>query len=152
VSGFGTQIKHVLRRLMHSPMFAIVTLVTLAIAVGANSAIFSVINGILLKPLPYPDPEQLVSVWQTAPGIGLKEVQISPSDYFTFLEEGRAFQHFGICNGDGVTVTGLGAPERVAALDVTSGALEALGVSPILGRRFTLKDEDHASPETVILT
>lgn len=58
VTGFGTQIKHVLRRLMRSPMFTVVTLATIAIGIGANSAIFSVINGILLKPLPYPDPER----------------------------------------------------------------------------------------------
>ena len=152
MSGFGTQLKHVLRRLMRSPMFTVVTLVTIAIAVGANSAIFSVVNGILLKPLPYPDPERLVSVWQTAPGIGLKDVQCSPSDYFTFLEENRTFQHFGIWTGDGVSVTGLGAPERVSAVDVTSGTLAALGVQPILGRFFTLKDEAHGNPETVILT
>ncbi len=152
MSGFGTHLKHVLRRLMRSPMFTVVTLVTIAIAVGANSAIFSVLNGILLKPLPYPDPERLVSVWQTAPGIGLKEVQCSPSDYFTFLEGNRTFQHFGIWSGDGVSITGLGAPERVSAVDVSSGTLGALGVQPILGRLFTLKDETHGNPETVILT
>ena len=133
-------------------MFAVVTLVTIAIGVGANSAIFSVINGILLKPLPYPDPESLVSVWQTAPGIGIKDLNASPSDYFTFREENRTFQRFGIWTGDSVSVTGLAAPERVQALDVTSGTLEALGVQPALGRWFTLKDETHGSPETVILT
>jgi len=137
---------------MRSPMFAVVTLVTIAIGVGANSAIFSVINGILLKPLPYPDPESLVSVWQTAPGIGIKDLNASPSDYFTFREENRTFQRFGIWTGDSVSVTGLAAPERVQALDVTSGTLEALGVQPALGRWFTLKDETHGSPETVILT
>ncbi len=152
MTGSGTQLKHVLRRLMRSPMFTVVTLVTVAIAVGANSAIFSVVNGILLKPLPYPDPEKLVSVWQTAPGIGLKEIQCSPSDYFTFLEENRTFQHFGIWNSDGVSVTGLAAPERVSAVDVTSGTLAALGVQPILGRSFALRDETHGNPETVILT
>ena len=133
-------------------MFTVVTLVTIAIAVGANSAIFSVVNGILLKPLPYPDPERLVSVWQTAPGIGIKDVQCSPSDYFTFLEESRTFQSFGIWTGDGVSITGIGAPERASAVDVTSGTLVALGVQPALGRLFTLKDEAHGNPETVILT
>ncbi len=137
---------------MRAPLFMIVTVVTIAIGVGANSAIFGVINGVLLKPLPYHEPERLVSVWQTAPGIGITDVEASPSDYFTFREENRTFQQFGIWTGDSVSVTGLAAPEQVPSLDVTSGTLEALGVRPTLGRWFTLKDETHGSPETVILT
>ena len=152
MGSFRNQFKHVVRRLVRSPMFTVVTLITIAIGVGANSAIFSVINGVLLKPLPYPDSERLVSVWQTAPGIGITDLNASPSDYFTFREENRTFQHFGIWTGDSVSVTGLAAPEQVPGLDVTSGTLEALGVQPTLGRWFTLKDETHGSPETVILT
>jgi putative ABC transport system permease protein len=152
VGSFRNPLKHVVRRLIRAPMFTAVTLVTIAIGVGANSAIFSVTNGVLLKPLPYPDPERLVSVRQTAPGIGLTDLDASPSDYFTFREENRTFQQFGIWTGDSVSVTGLAAPERVQGIDVTSGALEALAVQPILGRWFTLKDETHGSPQTVILT
>jgi putative ABC transport system permease protein len=152
VSDFGTELKQVVRRLMRSPMFTAVTLVTIAIGVGANSAIFTVINGVLLKPLPYPDPERLVSVWQTAPGVGITDMEASPSDYFTFREENRTFQHFGIWGNDSVSVTGLAAPEQVPGLDVTSGTLEALGVQPALGRWFTLNDEIEGRPETVILT
>src|SRR5580658_2903812 len=131
--GSANQFKHLLRRLFRSPMFTLVTVLTIAIGVGANAAIFSVINGILLKPLPYPDPERLVGVWQTAPGIGITNLQASPSDYFTFLEENRTFQQIGIWTGDSVSVTGLSAPEQVLALDITSGTLAALGVQPALG-------------------
>jgi predicted permease len=152
MGSFRNQLKQVVRRLMLAPIFTIVTLFTIAIGVGANSAIFSVANGVLLKPLPYPAPDRLVSVWQTAPGIGIADLQASPSDYFTFREENRTFQQFGLWSGDSVSVTGLAAPEQVPGLDVTSGALEALGVQPALGRWFTLKDEIHGSPETVILT
>ena len=91
---------------MRSPMFTVVTLLTIAIGVGANSAIFSVINGVLLKPLPYPDPDRLVGVWQTAPGLDIKDLNASPSDYFTFREENRTFQQFGIWNGDSASITG----------------------------------------------
>lgn len=152
MGSFRNQLKHVVRRLVRAPMFTVVTLLTIAIGVGANSAIFSVTNGVLLKPLPYPEPERLVSVWQTAPGIGITDLEASPSDYFTFREENRTFQQFGIWTGDSVSVTGLAAPEQVQGLDVTSGTLEALGVQPTVGRWFTLKDETHGSPETVILT
>jgi putative ABC transport system permease protein len=150
--GFSKQLKHVIRRLVRSPMFTVVTLLTIALAVGANSAIFSVINGILLKPLPYPDPGALVSVWQSAPGININDLNLSPSDYFTFREENRTFQHFGIWSGGRVSVTGIGAPEQVQRLLVTEGTLNALGVQPILGRWFTAKDDSPGTPETAILT
>jgi putative ABC transport system permease protein len=133
-------------------MFTVVTLLTIALAVGANSAIFSVINGILLKPLPYPDPGTLVSVWQSAPGLGLNDVNLSPSDYFTFREENRTFQQFGIWNGGSVSVTGIAVPEQVQRLLVTEGTLNALGVQPILGRWFTAKDDSPGTPDTAILT
>ena len=152
MGSFRSQLKHVLRRLMRSPMFTVVTLLTIALAVGANSAIFSVINGILLRPLPYPDPGALVSVWQSAPGIGMADMNLSPSDYFTFRDENRTFQQFGIWSGNSVSVTGMAAPERVQGLLVTEGTLNALGVQPILGRWFTATDASPGSPDTTLLT
>jgi putative ABC transport system permease protein len=105
------QFKHVLRRLRRSPMFTIVTLITIGVAVGANTAIFSVINGILLKPLPYPDPERLVSVGQSSPTLNLPDMSLAPSDYFNFAEENKTFESFGLWNGGSVTVTGISTPE-----------------------------------------
>jgi predicted permease len=113
---------------------------------------FSVINGILLKPLPYRDPDALVGVWQTAPGLNIKDLELSPSDYFTFRDENRSFEHIGVWNGGSVSVTGLGPPERVQSLFVTEGTLNALGVQPALGRWFNPKDDSPESPDTVILT
>ena len=146
------QLKHVLRRLMRAPMFTAVTLITIAVGIGANSAIFSVINGVLLKPLPYSDPERLAGVWQSAPGLGIQDMNLSPSDYFTFRDENRTFQQFGLWNGDSVSVTGLAAPEQVQGLLVTEGTLNALGKPPLLGRWFTPNDDRPGSPETVILS
>ena len=143
---------HVFRRLRHSPTFTAVTLLTVGIGVGANTAMFSVINGILLKPLPYRDPDALVGVWQTAPGLNIKDLELSPSDYFTFRDENRSFEHIGVWNGGSVSVTGLGPPERVQSLFVTEGTLNALGVQPALGRWFNPKDDSPESPDTVILT
>jgi putative ABC transport system permease protein len=149
---FSNHLKHAVRRLMRSPMFTVVTLITLGIGVGANTAIFSVINGILLKPLPYPDAERLVSVWQSAPGIGLEDVNASPSDYFTFREENHTFQSFGVWTGGSVSITGLEAPEQVQTLTMTEGTLNALGVQPALGRWFTTKDDSPDIPQTAVLT
>jgi hypothetical protein len=110
------------------------------------------VRGILLKPLPYPNPDQLVGVWENAPGLGWKDVNASPSTYFTFREENHTFEDIGLWRGDSVSATGLAEPEQVDGLDVTDGTLSILGVRPILGRRFTRKDDSPGSPATVMLT
>ncbi len=146
------QLRHVARRLARSPLFTALTVLTVGIGVGANTAIFSVINGVLLKPLPYPEAAGLVSVWQSAPGINIKDLNLSPSDYFTFREENRAFQQFGIWGGGPVSVTGLAEPEQVLEISVTQGTLDALGVRPALGRLFSAEDTKPGSAQTAILT
>jgi putative ABC transport system permease protein len=75
---FGQELKHVLRSLARTPMFAIVTVIATALGIGANTAVFSVVNGIILKPLPYPHPEELMSVMQTAPGVGIADCELAP--------------------------------------------------------------------------
>ncbi|MBZ5592194.1 MAG: ABC transporter permease [Acidobacteriia bacterium] len=145
------QTRHVVRRLMRSPMFTAITLLTLAIGIGANTAIFSVLEGVLLQPLPYPNPDQLIGVWETAPGVGMPEVNASPATYFTFREENRTFQDTGLWRSDSVSVTGLAEPEQVDALEVTGGTLPILGVQPIRGRWFTRKDDSPGSPQTMML-
>ena len=133
-------------------MFTIVTVVTIAIGIGANAAIFSIVNGVLLKPLPYPDAGRLVAVRETSPVINLKEVDLSPADYFTFREENRTFERLGIWTGDRVSVTGLDAPEQVPAVDVSADTLPALGVRPVIGRWFSDRDDSPGTPETVMLS
>ncbi len=148
---FATQLKHVLRRLGRSPVFTAITLVTLAIGIGANSAIFSVVEGVLLKPLPFRDPQRLVGVWHTAPGINIKELNASPATYFTYREEGRSFEDIALWNEGSVTVTGLAEPEQVKCLWVTDGLLPLLGVPPQLGRWLSRKEDSPGSPETMVL-
>jgi putative ABC transport system permease protein len=148
----ATELRQVGGRLTRAPMFTVVTLLTIAIGIGANSAIFSVVNGVILKPLPYPDSGALIAVWQTAPLLKIKQLEVSPSDYFVFREQNHTFQQFGVWTGGSVAVTGRAAPEQVRCLFVTQGTLDALAVPPALGRWFTAADDDRASPETVILT
>jgi predicted permease len=135
-------------------MFTAAALVTLAIGIGANTAVFSVVNGVLIKPLPYPQSEELVGVWHSAPGVGFKDgaVNVAPTMYFTYREEGRAFQHVGIWSRGGVTVTGFSEPEQVRSLFVTQGVLDAVGVPPAIGRWFSREDDSPGTPETVLLT
>src|SRR5690242_7943577 len=142
---FFNDAKPVLRRLRRSPMFTAITLITLAVGIGANTAIFSVLSGVLLKPLPYPDPGRLVGVWETAPGLGWQDADASPSTYFTFREENRTFQDIGLWRTESVSVTGIGEPEQVDCLSVTGGTLPILGVGPIRGRWFSRQDDSPGS-------
>jgi putative ABC transport system permease protein len=146
-------LKHIVRRLRQAPLFTAIALVTLALGIGANTAIFSVVNSVLLKPLAYPQADSLVGVWHSAPGIkGIGDrINCSPTMYFTYSEENRSFQDFGLWQAGGASITGIGDPEQVRALTVTYGTLQALGVQPLLGRWFSKADDTPGSPETVIL-
>jgi predicted permease len=146
------QLRQVLRSLGRAPLFTAVALLTLAVGIGANTAIFSVINGILLKPLPYPHPEELVAVGLAAPGINLQDVSLSLSDYFIFREQSRTFQEIGLYMGYTLNVTGSGEPEHASGLLVTDGLLSVLGATPLLGRSFTQADNQPGSTDTVMLT
>ncbi|HET9179535.1 MAG TPA: ABC transporter permease [Terriglobia bacterium] len=148
----GQDLRYGLRQLRRNPGFTIVAVLTLALGIGTSTAIFSVLDGVLLKPLPYPHPEQLVGVWHSAPGINVALLNVSPSSYFIYREQNRTFQDIGIYQGDSVNITGVAQPEQVGAVDVTDGLLPVLGVTPMLGRLFTTADDSPGSAETVMLT
>jgi predicted permease len=148
---FVLQFKQVLRRLGRTPMFTAVTLITLAAGVGANTVVFSVLENVLLKPLPYPKPDELISVAHAAPGINIKELVASPSNYFIYRDQNRTFQDIGLYEGDSENVTGVAEPEQVRALLVTDGTLPLLGISPMKGRWFSRQDDLPGSPKTIML-
>jgi predicted permease len=151
-------IRYSLRQLRRNPGFTVVAILSLALGIGATTAIFSVVNGVLLKPLPYPHQERLVEVGLDLPGISQFNWPLAPGDYFTFREISRTFQDIGLYyTGFGaalysVNVTGLGRPEHVPALGVTDGVLPILGVTPLSGRSFTRADDEPGSPQTAMIT
>ena len=156
MDALGRDLRYSLRALRHHPMFTIIALLTLAIGIGANTAVFSVVNSVLLKPLSYPKPEELVALKQTAPGAaGLANVseglRLSPSMYFTYAEQNRSFQALGVWAPATANVTGLAEPEQVRTLLVSDGALQAIGVQPALGRWLWRADQIPGGPETVML-
>jgi predicted permease len=146
--------RHAIRGLRRTPAFTAVVILTLALGIGANAAIFAVIDTILIKPLPYPQAEALVGVWHTAPGVpGVPDtIGCTPSMYFTYREENKAFEHFGVWRSGDAAVTGMAEPELLRALLVTYGVLDAVGVKPLLGRWFSRTDDTPGSAETVMLT
>ncbi len=143
--------RYAARRLRHNPGFTVVCVLTLAIAIGANSAIFSVLNGILLKPLPYRQADELIEVHHTAPGVNFPDVVSAPFLYFTYREQGRSFQSIGLVTSELRTLTGVSQPEEALCLDVTAEILPMLGVEPELGRWFSKKDDAPGSPPTMVL-
>jgi predicted permease len=152
MSAFLEQLKQVLRRLVRAPLFSILSLITIAVGIGANTVVFSVVDGVLLKPLPYPHPEQLIGVWYSAPGVNIPKLNMAPFLYFIEREQSTTLQDIGLYRGDGVSITGNAQPEHVDALDVTDGVLPMMGVNPALGRVFSRQDDLGSSPKTIMLS
>ena len=150
-------LKHIGRRLSRSPGFAIAVILTLAIGIGANTAVFSVLNSVLLRPLPYPEPEQLVSLHIVAPGApGLgefrSELRLSASMYFTFTRHNRVFQSLGVWGPGTASITGVAKPEQVNTAQISSGVLETLAVPAIAGQWLTETDQDSHALGRVMLS
>lgn len=147
------QLRFALRGLGRAPLFTAVTVLTLAVGIGATSAVFSVVHGVLLKPLPYEEPERLVGVWHKAPGLGLDQrLNQSPALYFTYRDESELFTDSGMYDDGTVSVTERVEPEQVEATWVTDGVFPLLGVEPLLGRSFSQQDDSPGTPETVMLS
>jgi len=144
------------RMLRKNPGFTLVAVLTLALGIGANTAIFSVFDGVVLRPLTYPHPEQLVSVEVTPLALDPSLRGMAAEDYFVFRDQSRTFQDIGIYaetdTDRDVNVTGFAEPERVHALHVTHGVLSVLGIPPMLGRIFSPSDDSPGAPPTAILT
>jgi len=150
-------VRYGVRALRRNPMFTAVAMLTIAIGIGANTAVFSVVNSVLLKPLNYPKAEELVALHQIAPGApGLADFEngllISPSMYFTYSEHNQTFQSLGVWTTDISNVTGLEEPEQVRAVVVSDGVLQALGVAPRLGRWLMAADQAPRGPQRVMLS
>lgn len=152
VDGIFQDLRYTLRRLRSTPAFTLVSIGMLALGLGATSAIFSVINGVLLKPLPYVHLEQLVAVWMTAPGVKIADLSMAPSVYFTMADESRAFQAVSMFATRGTFVSGKSHPEEVHGVFATHELLPILGIKPQLGRSFTSNDDDPDAERTVMLS
>src|SRR5258708_2087742 len=151
MSEFKNQLLQVLLRLGRRAMFRVVDLMTLEACVVDNGVVLRVLEGVLLKPLPYPHSEELVGVWHTAPGLNIPELNMSPSNYFIYREQGRTFQDIGMYQSDSDSVTGVGEPEQVPSLRVTEATLPLIGVPPLYGRHFSHEDDSARKPETVFV-
>jgi putative ABC transport system permease protein len=143
-------LRYALRMLAKSPAFSLVAIVTLGLAIGANSAIFSVVNAVLLRPLPYPHSEQLVRVFGSQPQLAIAST--SPPNFLEWKEENQVFQRIGTYVGQGFNLLGGDKPERVIGARVSADVLPLLGVQPLLGRFFTNDEDQDGRGQVVILS
>jgi predicted permease len=140
------------RSLRRTPAFTVVALLTLSLCIGATTSVFTVVHGVLIKPLSFADADALVSLKHTSPDTKGPPVGMTGSLLLTYARENRSFRDIGLWSRSTANVTGDVLPEEVTSLNVTAGTLRALGVQPATGRWFSDADGAPGSPETVILT
>ncbi len=145
-------LRHTVRTLLRAPVFALATVATLAVAIGATTAIFSVVDGVLLEPLPFPQSERLVAVRHLMPHLDDDEHDGSPAFYFTYRDHNTTFESVAIWYPTTATVTGAGDPEEIHAVRASVEFLSTLRVEPLLGRRFTAADDTPGNPLTAMLS
>ena len=141
-----------LRILRNSPGFTAVALIVLALGIGGNTAIFSVVNGVLLQPLPYPQADQLVSIRSAEPSRGIPPVVASYADYLDWKQQARSFSNMGTYVTDTFNLSAGGQSTQVESMDATTSALQTLGIAPELGRLFTPDEEQWGNRHVVLLT
>jgi len=145
-------IRHAVRRLVQFPLFTAVAVLTLAIGVGANVAIFAVVYGVLLRPLAYPEAGRLVAVDHNAPGVNIQSAGSAPFLFFTYQDQAKTFEQIGVWQPATAAVTGLAEPEQVPLAIVSRSVLPILGVTPAAGRLFTAADDAPGAAGTAILS
>ena len=124
------------RIMLKQPAFTLVAVITLALGIGANTAIFSLVNSILLRPLPFREPDRIVRMLQASPKLGLNSWGVSQADFAAYREQNRSFETIALYNSSETNLTGVGEPERLPITVATADFFKVLGVSPLLGRTF----------------
>jgi putative ABC transport system permease protein len=140
------------RLLVRSPAFTLLTVLTLALGIGANAAIFSVVDGVLLAPLPYRQPDRLMSIYSQFPGLGFDKFWVSAPEYLEFRRWSTSFQNVGAYVTGEVNVEGRDQPLRVRAAAATASLFATLAVDPVLGRAFTEAEDLPNAERTVVLS
>jgi putative ABC transport system permease protein len=143
-------IRYSLRLVRRAPGFAAIAIATLALGIGANTAIYSIVDSVLLRPLPYGDPDRIVMVWEDASFIGFARNTPAPANYFDWKQRNRVFTDMAATRGAVANLTAGGPPEQILGRRVTANFFSVLDVRPILGRTFTEEEDRTAAPVAII--
>ena len=149
MNSFWHDVRFGARMLLKNPGVTAVALITLALAIGANTAIFSVVNAVLLRPLPYQNPDRLVALWANGPEYG--RVRTTPANFFDWKKQNTVFEEMAAFGMGTMTLTGDGEPEQLLGTRVSSGYFSVVGVAPMLGRAFANEEYEPGKGQVVIL-
>jgi putative ABC transport system permease protein len=148
-------LKYGLRMLAKSPGFTIVAVLTLALGIGASTAVFSIVNAVLLKPLPYLNADRIVIPWRQVPpqlNLGYNEIPWGLTEFRRMLTDAKTFQDLGAFKSDSFILTAAGDPAKLDGLRASAGFFPALGVQPVLGRAFSSEEDQPAHEDEVLLS
>jgi len=145
-------IRYALRNLLRRPAFTIIAVVTLALGIGANTAIFSAINALLLKPLPWPELDRVVAIWDKSPSRGYEHNEVTMANYLDWQAQSQSFEQLALYNWWNVNLSGGDVPERVQGFTVTANYLDTLGVKPIIGRNFSSEENQPGKNKVAIIS
>ena len=149
---FLSDIRYALRTLRKNIGLSAVIVLSLGIGIGANSALFSVVNALMLKPLPYPEPDRLAVLWLRSPGLGIMQDWPSPGQYLDIKNQNHVLEEIAISQGRGMTLTGREQPEHVEVLRTSSGLFHMLGARPQLGRLLLREEDSPGKPNVAVLS
>jgi predicted permease len=145
-------LKFSVRSLLKRPTLTIIAIATLAVGIGANTAFFSVVSALLIKPLPFPELDRVVAVWENQGSRGLVRNEVSMANFLDWRAQNHSFDQLGLHRGWSVNLTGLEAPERIQGALVTANILDVLGVKPAIGRGFAAGEDQAGNDAVIILT
>ena len=145
-------LRHGVRVLLRTPLFTICTIAALALGIGSTTALFSVVHAMLVKPLPYPDADRLVVIWEHNQPRNRPRNVVNPVNFMGWRDRSRSFEGMAAFTQNRVTLTGSGEPAELSTLVVTANLLEVLGVSPLLGRGFVAGEDQDAAARTMVLS
>ncbi len=152
MDAFLKDIRYGIRSLLKRPGLAIIAIVTLAIGIGSNSAIFSVVNSLLIKPLPFPDLDRIVAIWEKMPSRSVARNEVSMANYLDWRAQNQTFEQMGLYRWWSTNLTGVDSPERIQGFLVSANFLNVLGMKPSLGRGFSAEEDQPGKDAVANLT
>jgi putative ABC transport system permease protein len=147
-----SDIRYALRNLLRRPGFTLIAVVTLALGIGANTAIFSAINALLLKPLPFPELDRVVAIWDKLPSRGVLHNEVTLANYLDWQAQNQSFEQLALFRWWSANLTGVEPPERIQGFLVTANFLDAIGMKPIMGRNFSPEENQPGKDAVAVIT
>src|SRR5689334_3598792 len=151
MDAFLNDIRYAIRNLVKRPAFTIIATVTLALGIGANSAIFSAVYSLLLKPLPFPEIDRVITIWDKAPSRGYTHNEVAMANYLDWRAQNHSFDQLALYRWWSVNLTGIDTPERIQGFQVTANFIDVTGIKPILGRAFTEEENQPGNGAVAII-